>query len=449
MDFRGALARQLFGAVISREVQAAVKVVDDRWWQQVGGSRAGSVDRDWWELQENLSDSLEAWRTNPLARQIINLTTSYVVGDGISIGSGHSYLDSWLRRFWGHRLNRMDLRLPELCDELSRSGELFPVLSTNPADGMSYVRFVPAAQIDQVETAAGDVENELRYHQVIPGDVAGRWWLSWDHPDAASADQVMGHFAVNRPVGATRGEGDLVPILPWLKRYRIWLEDRVKANKFKTRFYWDVAIDGQEGDIEAARARYAAPPEDGSIIVHSAKEVWAAVQPKIEAEDAEADGRAVRLMVAAGAGVPLHFLAEGLSATKATAAEMGDPTFRHYQRRQLLFRYILVELVRRAYDRAVQRGRARSYGDDPRLEATVPDIVEKDNQMLATSARTIVQAFSLMAQQGWISDELAIRLSFKFAGEVLKEDEIQALVAQAQAKRAQRKGGASDRESAD
>ncbi|MER3459228.1 MAG: hypothetical protein C4309_11910 [Chloroflexota bacterium] len=426
--FRTRIARRLFGDVIAQEVTLAVKVVDDRWWQQIGGSRAGTTDRDWWEHAENLADALEAWRTNPLARQIINLTTSYVVGDGITVSSGKPGVDAWLRRFWYHRLNRLDLRLAGMCDELSRSGELFVVLSRNPADGMSYVRFVPASQIDRIETAEDDVERELRYHQVLAGEIGGRWWLSWDHPEAPAADQVMGHFAINRPVGATRGEGDLVPILPWLKRYKVWLEDRLKANKFKTRFYWDVAIEGQEADIAAARARYAHPPEDGSIIVHSTKETWNAVQPRIEAEDAEADGKAVRLMIAAGAGVPLHFLAEGESATRATAAEMGDPTFRHYQRRQLAFRAMLVELARRA----VLVGRARPYGDDPLIRATAPDIVEQDNRMLAESARTIVEAFALMKAQGWIDDARAVRLAFKFAGEVLSEDEVRQIVEAAQ-----------------
>ncbi len=430
--FRNRLARRLFGDVIAQEVGLAVKVVDDRWWQQIGGSHVGTTDRDWWEHAENLADALEAWRTNPLARQIINLTTSYVVGDGITVSSARAGVDAWLRRFWQHRLNRMDLRLAGMCDELSRSGELFVVLSRNPADGMSYVRFVPASQIDRIETADGDVEWELRYHQVLAGETGGRWWLSWDHPDAPGADQVMGHFAINRPVGATRGEGDLVPILPWLKRYKVWLEDRLKANKFKTRFYWDVAIEGQEADIATARARYAHPPEDGSIIVHSTRETWNAVQPRIEAGDAEADGKAVRLMIAAGAGVPLHFLAEGESATRATAAEMGDPTFRHYQRRQLAFCAMLVELAWRAYDRAVQIGRARPYGDDPLIRATAPDIVEQDNRMLAESARTIVEAFALMKAQGWIDDARAVRLAFKFAGEVLSEDEVRQIVEAAQ-----------------
>ncbi len=97
-----------------------------------------------------------------------------------------------------------------LCDELTRSGELFPVLSTNPLDGMSYVRSVPARQIDAIQTQDGDYETALVFHQVDPRiQAVGRDWVSFDNPDRAlvgASAQVMLHLAINRPVGATRGQ---------------------------------------------------------------------------------------------------------------------------------------------------------------------------------------------------------------------------------------------------
>ena len=72
-----------------------------------------------------------------------------------------------------------------------------------------------------------DYEKELRFGQAAAGvgeDLQGKWWLGVEHPDAfRSGDDgalppVMLHFAVNRPIGATRGEGDLGPVLPWAGR---------------------------------------------------------------------------------------------------------------------------------------------------------------------------------------------------------------------------------------
>ncbi len=80
------------------------------------------------------------------------------------------------------------------------------------------------------------------------------------------------------------------------------------------------------------------------------------MHPAIEAADASPDGRAMRLMVAAGAGIPLHFLAEGESTNRATAAEMGTPTYRHYAHRRLEFAAMLVDLCSWALRRAQTRG---------------------------------------------------------------------------------------------
>jgi hypothetical protein len=65
---------------------------------------------------------------------------------------------------------------------------------------------------------------------------------------------------------------------------------------------------------------------------------------------------------------------------------------------------------------------------DLELEYEAPDISRADNVAMADAAKTIVEAFSTMAQHGWITDELAIRLAFKFAGELLSDEEIEGIL---------------------
>lgn len=362
MDWRERLAERLFGDLIRSRVQQAVKVVDDRWWAQLGGAAAGE-DRAWHDVQGNLSDALAAWRSNPLAFRIVSLTTDFVVGEGLVVRSRLPWAQEFLDRFWGHRQNRIPLRLHRWCDELTRAGELFLILSTNPADGMSYVRELPAARIDRIEAAGDDLERELRFHE-LTGSLDGRWWPGPGAPEALAVPQLMLHYCVNRPVGALRGQGDLVPILPWLKRYKEWLEDRVRINRYKGAFLWQVTIkEPGAGVLERKRAQYMRQPAPGSVIVTDHTEEWRAVQPAIEAADASPDGRAMRLMVAAGAGIPLHFLAEGESANRATAREMGTPTYRHYAHRRLEFSAMLVDLCSWALRRAQARGRGEA-GED-------------------------------------------------------------------------------------
>jgi hypothetical protein len=421
MNWKARIAGRLFGDVIEERVRSAVKVVDDRWWRQVDGA-AGPQDRKWWELRQDLEDVLTAWRTNPLAFRIVSLTTDYVVGSGLRMSSPIAYVNRFVRGFWQHRLNRMALRIYSWCDELTRAGELFIVLFTNPADGVSYVRAVPAVKIDRIETDPEDLEKELRYHELRGDDpIKGRWWAGWEAGKDDVSTPVMLHYAVNRAVGCLRGHGDLVPILPWLRRYREWLEDRVRVNRYKNAFLWHVRLEGAgPGDIEAKQAQYSRPPSPGSVIVTDESETWQAVQPKIAAEEVKDDGKALRLMVAAGAGIPLHYLAEAESSTRATAREMTGPTVRHYEHRQLFFCEMLVDLIEKAAYRAHSTGRLpRPRNGDLKLSYTVSDLTEEDNLKVAQAASAIVEYLVAMKEQGWITDRKAMELAYKFAGEVI------------------------------
>ena len=416
LGLRDRIADALFGGLIADRVALAVKVVDDKWWTQIDSS-AGTLDRDWTELKESLDDALSAWRTNPLARRIVSLCTDYVVGSGIFLASGDSWVQGFIDEFW--KLNAMALRCCEWCDELTRAGELFIVMRTDEVSGQSFVRSIPAVRISSIETDPDDLERELSYTELKVNELAGKKWASVH--TGATQDQIMLHYTINRPVGCVRGSGDLEPVLAWLKRYSDWLLNRARLNKFKTAFLWDVTVKGRPGrgdTVRKKRFKYKTAPEPGSIIVHGEEETWQAVSPKIEAWDAKDDGKAMRLAVAAGAGIPLHFLSEGESATKATAAEMGGPTFRHYARRQLRFGAILVDLLRVAIRRANDRGRGKRR-KDLRLGAIFPDITKADNKDMAQSGLLICRALDVMGKYGWIDDETAVTLALKFAGELV------------------------------
>lgn len=78
------------GRVVARTLN--IEVRDD-------GLRAGKGwgmlstrphERDFSEVQELYEDVIEAWRKNPMAKRAIDITTDYVIGDGITISSSFS-----------------------------------------------------------------------------------------------------------------------------------------------------------------------------------------------------------------------------------------------------------------------------------------------------------------------------------------------------------------------
>ena len=66
------------------------------------------------------------------------------------------------------------------------------------------------------------------------------------------------------------------------------------------------------------------PPSPGSILVTDDSETWTVINPTLASFEASEDGLALKKMIAAGSGNPLHFLAEPESATRTTAESVGS-----------------------------------------------------------------------------------------------------------------------------
>lgn len=431
--WRQRLADFIAGTGNAASQLAAVKaVVDDSpGWGDLSGR---PHDYNQGQIAKIYSDALEAWRKNPIAWRIVSITTDYVVGDKILISSPHRRLNKFIRDFWNHPLNRMDLRLEPMCDELSRSGDLFALLFRNPEDGMSYIRFVTKDRIQKIETAENDWENELAFYETQDlGDP--RKWLSPSHPEASNANAVMLHYAINRPLGALLGESDLVTMIPWLVRYSRMLEDRVRLHWAMRAFLWLVTVPTDK--VKAKTEQYRKPPESGSIIVKDEAERWEAVAPQLRAADAQHDMRSVRNMIDAGSGYPPHWRGEAMAANLATATAMQAPTERHLLRRQDYFVFMLLDILYHAYKRSVLAGKSRGLPseDYERLfTANVPDVSRMDNQMLARSARDLAETYrTLSAELPIKSRSLArtmLAMVFRFAGEPLSDEVLDEFMAE-------------------
>jgi len=413
----------IFDKLIEKRVSAAVRtalaVVENENSFLVGTRSASGSDRDRYSYDrtEILSQSLEAWRTNPLARRIVELTSQYVVGGGLTINCKHTGAAKFLKEFWDHRLNHMPIRVAELCDELTRTGNLFILLSTDTA-GMSYVRTLPASEIDAIISKPNDIEQPIAFdlkaslEEPDPKPIP-----AYDPLSDQGNEPVILHYAINRPSGAQWGEPDLAPLLRWLSRYSSWLEDRARLNRYRNAFLYVVQAKFTSEAQRKARqtALNANPPQPGSILVADENENWSAIHPRLESADAEKDGLALKKMIAAGAGMPLHFLAEPESATRTTAESAGGPTYRHFEQRQGHFVWLLEDLLRVVLSRRSKRDKKLS--GDIELSITGADISSKDNASLAQAAYYTITVLDDLRDRQLITNEEILRLIYRFFGE--------------------------------
>jgi hypothetical protein len=381
------------------------------------------------DRSEILQESLDAWRLNPIARRIVGLTTQYVVGGGISVGCKHDETHKFIQNFWNDRLNRMAVRCYELCDELTRTGNLFVLISTGP-DGMSYLRPVPAADIDKIDARSNDIEQPVRFWPKASGDnLDPPAYPAYDEEndqvnDDGSYSPVMMHYTINRPVGGQWGESDLAPCLKWLSRYSAWLEDRARLNRFRNAFLF--VLHGKfasEAERAARQAVIAAnPPEPGSILVADESETWEVLSPKLESADAATDGLALKKMIASGSGIPLHFLAEPESATRTTAEAAGGPTYRHFEQRQNYFVWVVKDLLRIAIVRRAKVDHRMSVRAE--LQVRGADISARDNVALSMAAQNIVNMLSDLRDRNMITNDEYLRMAYRFAGEIVDVEDM-------------------------
>lgn len=360
---------------------------------------------DWRGL---LLEAYEAYCSNPLAYAVIEMGVNFVVGGGVKVVAAEARVQREADDFWHDPENRMDERVPQLYTELSLYGEQFVRFFADPVTGRVVIRQVDPLAVVEIETDPDDVERPLRYR--LATGAAERW---------VPAAEIL-HCAVNKVSNARRGRSDLATLLPWLRRYKDWLTDRVRINRYKAAFLYDVTVEGATAEeLAKKRSEYAEPPEPGTVIFHNQAERWQAVHPAIAADDVAADGRAIKLMVAMGAGLPEHYLSDGSTTNRATAAEMGLPTVRRFRRRQELLRQVLVRIVSRALD---ERQRAGAIGPrtDRSFRVEFDELQEVDRRAAGQMAAMFANALATAEDRGWIDSAAARELFYRFLGEELR-----------------------------
>jgi len=391
-----------------------------RWeWRRISSDvAAGELDAE--GHRAILRRAYAAWCRNPLAGQIVNLTTWFVMGKGLGFAARDARVQRALIRFWNDPDNDMPVMQHWMSNELQIYGEIFCRFFISPIDGSVRIALVDPIEILEVVTDPDDIRKPVAYlREYRRRGLPEEWIDAFDShggigvfpltdelvKEVINVEEIL-HVKVNNVSNRTRGLSELYRVLPWLDAYARWLEDRLSINRARATFVFlrkvPTVPSRAGGPFETDSTGKYRVPKPGSILVVHEGEEWQVLAPKIGADDAKEDGRALKLMVAAGRGIFEHYFGDPATGNLATTRSMELPMVRKFEDRQRLFESVFGKVFQRVIDAGIAAG-TLSPDVDRTVDINFPPIVPEDVALLT---KTLVK----QVDSGLLSKDSARRM---------------------------------------
>lgn len=378
------------------------------------------------------------WKTNPLANRLVELPLAYLLAEGVRLVVPDEEAQGWINAFWRDPINRMDIKLPKKMRELSLYGEQCWPAFVNEANGHVRLGYLDPGQIENVVTDPDNIEQPIGIVTVRNRHgVKRRYRIIVNGPEDVFTERTRQiresfgdgdcfYFPVNNLSNATRGHSDLLAQMDWLDAYDHALFGEVERWDFLRAFIYDVTLKGATPEEVEKRAGRIAPPKPGSVRVHNDGEQWEALAPSLGSYESESNARLFRNHIMGGRTIPEHWFGGGGDVNRATAGEMGEPTFKVFTMRQSFLGYILEEIgtyqirqrLRILYGAEPE---ASNHLDDYVVTAEFPEMTARDTSKYATALQQVVMAAATAIDRNLLSEETAVGIIALVAGQLGKE----------------------------
>ncbi len=354
-----------------------------------GWRPAGSQGRQVppWTLEKSRMYSVAAYRTNPMAKAIIDTYTSFCVGDsGVSYQCTNPEVRAVVDEFWTDPRNRVEsLQELWLRDQLL-TGESLTELMVGETSGV--VRFSPIdpSIIAEVRIKNGNplwVDSVLYRHDGVHQDDVELYIVDVDDATGLRTGEAMFWTPFKALMSDRRGMPFMGPVLDWLDSYDQVLSNLIDRTALARYLVWDVTVEGSQDDVDKfVKSRGGTHvPRSGSVEVHNGKVKWEPKTAQTGAfEDTEA-ARSVLTLAAAGSGLSKHWLAEPDGSNRATSLTMAEPVRRRVAGVQKGWLGYQTEFLRFPVDQAVAAHR---------IPATVESVDPKTGKSFTVKAAQTV-----------------------------------------------------------
>jgi len=379
------------------------------------------------------------WKSNPLVNRLVELPLVFLLAEGVSLTASAEEAQEWLDEFWKDPITRMDIKLPKLVREMALFGEQCWPVFRNQVTGHIRLGYLDPSRIGTVvfdpENAtqpigivtARDQKGRARRYRVIVNGPEDVFTERTQEIRQSFSDGECFYYTVNDLCTAGRGHSDFLAQMDWADAYDKALFGELERWDFLRAFIWDVTLKGATKEEVDARAKTIQVPPAGGIRVHNDSEEWKAETPDLQSVDGSSFARLFRNHIMGGGTIPEHWYGGGGDVNRATAGEMGEPTFKAFSFRQRIWKHILEEVGDYAIrSRALATGRSIDEDADYRSGAIFPELTTRDTSAYAAALQQVVTAVSVAVERGLMSKGTAVALIGSVAGRLGVEIDAQA-----------------------
>lgn len=377
--------------------------LDDRGWLVGGKKMAGELDPLSRTVQVNKSRYY--WLRDPLAKQAVRLWTTYSFADSsIQYSSDDDGVQKKLDKFMKDRRNRALLSAAgqwKMSNRLLVDGEIFFAVFD---DGT--LRTFDCLQITDIITDPDDEQTIFGYKRVTADGQKTLYYKDWtvtDDSDLRAAKDPATKKVITKwedkvvmyhlPYDAfeKRGTGLFGACVNWSREHRRFMEARVAIVQALATFAQKLTVKGGQGKVNQVMSSLQSTFAQTGVSAGTERNpqpapgsTWASnqgvqLEPTTRttgAGDARSDGDQLKLMVAAGTGIMLHYFGDPSTGNLATATAMELPMLKMFMAYQKLWR----DAYRDIFSIILGEGPDDEPAD---ISIDLPEILADDLQKLA------------------------------------------------------------------
>lgn len=295
----------------------------------------------------------------------VRTIANFVIGKGVDFDFPEN--SERLQKIWNawEDETKFRRRQKEIFKRLLTDGECF-IRWFIRKDGVQDFRFIDPLWIKTPTITNADIDGGKCFSGVVvnPEDYADiyGYWICRDEYSAEfvpSSDMSVIKLGLETDV---RGFTILESVLPSIQGYRDWLNDRRSVQKTQSFFAIHKKISNaspsqvadlrgfpttEYGTTDSRRYR-ATTIKSGSVITTSDNVELDLMTPNSYARDAEADGRAILLTIAAGLGIAEYMVTGDASNNNRASMEISEtPSVRNFEDWQTMLSEFFLDIVKR------------------------------------------------------------------------------------------------------